>query len=167
MAKLKVTVTGPTPGVLKGELLRIFRVTMLEIGELWHSTMRPKHFTAEGATEYHYKKRTDKYMRAKENKKKHQLPLVWSGESRTRAIAKRIYPRAKKAGGEYVTGVTVTMNIPTLNLRPKGGKINLREELVRTSAKEFLTIKRFARDRSRELVKELKRYKKTQTFVTK
>lgn len=44
----------------------------------WHENRLPKHFKRGAAQKYGYAKRTEKYNRAKQRKKHHQQPLVWS-----------------------------------------------------------------------------------------
>ena len=55
--------------------------------EDWHEETLPKHFTAKGTREYRYKPRAKSYMKRKASQKKHQNPLVWSGESKKLAEA--------------------------------------------------------------------------------
>ena len=163
MALIKITETGAVPGITKKELPRIHRLIMLEVGMLWHQKMRPKHFTQEGAVEYHYKKRTEKYTRRKRTMFGHEDPLVFSGASRTLSANATIRPFARKADGEMVAGVRVSMPVKAFNFIPKGGKINMVQEFKRVSPREIKEINRYIAVRFKELVKELKRYK-TQTL---
>ena len=105
----------------------------------WHRRLRPKHFTHAGATEYGYIPRRGEdgsgsarfrgsYTQRKLRKFGHTYPLVWSGRSRQQSNTTRITATAK--GGK------ATYNLPTLNLRPRGGRINMRAEFQEISAKE-------------------------------
>jgi hypothetical protein len=71
-----------------------------------------------------------KYMAAKRRQKGHSDPLVWSGESRGRALAKRI--RSTRTWGK------ATIDAPTLNRMPrKGRRFKMSEEVTRVTDKEF------------------------------
>jgi hypothetical protein len=57
-----------------------------KVGEYWHQTILPKHFTREGDREYGYAPRTRAYMIRKARKFGHQDPLVFSGELKREAF---------------------------------------------------------------------------------
>lgn len=52
---------------------------LTKLGRLWHRGTLPKHFTARGAREYGYHRRTLKYSKAKRKKLGHNRPLVYTG----------------------------------------------------------------------------------------
>lgn len=132
MYEMVVHRRGPTPDLLARELNNINREAARAMGELWHLRFFPKHFTHRGATEYGYTKRNARYERFKYKKFGHTYPLVFTGNSRTRASSPRIVATAKRGEAR----VRVIMHAPTLNLTPKGGRINLRKELTTVSLAE-------------------------------
>lgn len=123
---------GPTPDLLVRELNNINREAARLMGEYWHQRFFPKHFTHRGATEYGYAKRNVHYERRKYKKFGHTYPLTFTGDSKARASHPRIKATAKRGEAK----VRVLMNAPTLNLRPTGGRINLRQELTTVSQAE-------------------------------
>lgn len=109
------------------------------VAESWVTKRLPKHFTREAYDLYGYLPRMGEpgtpytkwkgtYTGRKLKEKGHTLPGVWSGESESRAKHPRIVATSK--------GVRVYINAPALNLRPKDGRIDLREEVVKTTFQE-------------------------------
>jgi len=136
---ITLTYRGPTPKAARKELNSILRKGFHLMGVYWHRFFRGKHFTEAGGRQYRYKKRRPSYVARKRRLQKHNDPLVWSGRSRMLSRVRRV--RATATGGirsgQRLRGrVRVTMPVRTLNLRPKGGRINLRDELTRVSAPE-------------------------------
>jgi hypothetical protein len=125
---------------MKREMNRILKECWSLIGQLWHREMRPKHFTHAGAREYGYTPRSGEsarpcskgfrrsYTGRKLRKFGHTLPLVYTGTSRGLTRTGNITATSK--------GVRIAMHAPALNLRPKGGTINLYDEMTRISQRE-------------------------------
>ena len=138
MMYIKMHYRGAIPSVMKK---REFNNTVLKpaweaVGAYWHRHMLPKHFTEQGAREYHYAKRTRNYQKRKRREKGHNLPLVWSGESRRMSRTRNVKATFK--------GVKVLVRAPGLNRirRSKSGKgINKRDELVRVTQREAGTLR--------------------------
>jgi hypothetical protein len=128
--------TGPTPKLMARERNNVNREVMRDLGNYWHDNFRAKHFTREGAFEYGYALRSRGYMIRKAKVKGHQDPLVWSGLSRELSRIKDIRPTATSA----LSKVRVILHTPALNFIPKGGNINLRDEMTRVSEREITTL---------------------------
>lgn len=142
---IRVIEIGPTPRAIKSELGRATIAALRQIGALWHSRFRPKHFTHAGAKEYGYTRRRGEdstfgsksfwgsYTGRKFNRYRHTLPLVYSGLSRRLTAVRDIRATRKR--------VRIVMPAPALNLRPRNGRIRMREEMTRVSRREadFLT----------------------------
>jgi hypothetical protein len=73
-------------------------------------------------------------------------PLWWSGTSKRRATFAKIAPTRK--------GVKIRYNTPAFNLRPRGGRINMREEFTRVLMSEKARVIRWYDD---DVDKRLKR----------
>ena len=154
-----VTEVGATArNLLKGRALNdVMRETVREMGVYWHGHYLPKHFTPAGAAEYGYTPRTKGYMIRKARVKHHQNPLEYSGESKARATMIRdVRPTATRNNVK----VRVVLHTPALNFIPKGGRINLRDEVTRVSDREANTLGEVA---GRAEVRELNALKVTTT----
>lgn len=127
-----ITERGFTAKLAKRKLNDINRNAVYETGEYWHEHFRLKHFTKEGAAEYHYAPRARGYMIYKAKKWGHQNPLVFSGDTRTQSNVQTIHAVASAGNAT----ARVVLHCPTLNLIPKGGHINLRDEMTRVSVAE-------------------------------
>lgn len=103
----------------------------------WHANFRPKHFTMAAKSEYGYAARQAKYEKRKRRQKKHNLPLVWSGESRDNSKTFRVVSNSKGAR-------CVMPTLRTFNFRGNGSQINMREEFTRTSKLEIFEYNRIA-----------------------
>lgn len=67
-----------------------------ETGVNWHKKSLPKHFTDQGAREYGYAKRSERYQRYKARKFNHSLPLVYTGRLRSAAAAMAVVKASNK-----------------------------------------------------------------------
>ena len=140
MIRIRWKDDGPTPRGMKRELNAIKKIAFEQLGIWWHTTMRPKHFTHQGAKEYGYSPRKGErgskgggrfrssYTGRKLRKFGHTLPLVYTGESRALTRIRNV--RATS------TGVRVIMRAPTLNRQNRNSQVNMREELTRVSIRE-------------------------------
>jgi hypothetical protein len=123
------------------------RAAFHAVGEHWYQTMRPKHFTKEGAKEYGYAPRKGEQkgigrkafwrsyagrkrrMASKQGEK--DLPLVYSKETRD------VLTKFRRI---VATSKGVKIKFPAarkLNLRPKGGTINMAKEFTTVSQREL------------------------------
>lgn len=124
---------GLTPKVAQRKQNDIAANAAIEIGRYWHSHFRLKHFTQEGGKEYGYAPRNVRYMIVKARTYGHRDPLVFTGLSRALSNLQDVR-RVRAVRGEAVA--KVVLHTPALNLIPKGGHINLRDEMTRTSQRE-------------------------------
>jgi len=101
-------------------------------GIWWHNECRPKHFTREAYQLYQYTPRQGEsgtgtkifkksYTGRKLKKFGHTNPLVYTGVSERLTRARDVRATSK--------GVRIVMSAPALNFRPKGGRINMVNEL--------------------------------------
>ena len=142
---VKMIIEVKTSGILNmGK--RTFNNVMKEVwywaGRKWHRDMRLKHFAPAGAREYGYTPRSRGYMLRKAKGYKaaeqgggpkttvggHQRPLWFTGASERDSKRLSITSTFK--------GATVHVFAPRLNFRPKGGRINLGDEMTRVSGGE-------------------------------
>jgi len=144
-------ISGAVPSVLlRGrQLNNIKRAAFYRLGDYWHRKLRQKHFTVAGAREYGYTPRQGEagtkgardfwrsYTGRKLRTMGHRRPLVYTGESRDRSKAARIVAKATRSR----THVAVRMNVPGLNRRYAGSKINMAEELRTISAAEEVELR--------------------------
>lgn len=143
---VQVEYRGAVPSRMRSVLRAANKAAFLEIGELWHKVMRPKHFTEEGARKYGYQKRKGEgesgrafwrsYTGRKMRKFGHTRPLEWSGLSKTLTAMRDV--RATS------TGARVVMRANALNFRNPHSTINMRDELTRITPDEGeLLIRKF------------------------
>jgi len=138
MILFRIKYDGFPPRVPRREINDVIRACLTRMGETWHRAYRPKHFTRAGAKEYGYTPRKGEglhgrafwksYMGRKQRQKRHQRPLVWSGESELRSRVRDVRATSKR--------VRIVLRTPTLNYRNKHSKINMAEEMRTVSRKE-------------------------------
>lgn len=153
---------GATPKIAKRKLPRILKEAFRLTLSFWHKSMRPKHFTKAGATEYGYDKRSGErgsgrafkgsYTQKKLRKFGHTKPLVYTGESMNLSRIRDV--RSTSKGGRVV------MRVPTFNRRPKGKKRSMREEMTQVSVKERNQLVRIF---ERAVDAQIKRVRDTET----
>lgn len=166
MILFKIKYQGAVPRLAQRELRRLLRDSFEDAGVFWHRMFRRKHFTKAGAREYGYTPRKgeqagrgSKAFRRSHTGRKlrqfgHTLPLVFTGQSRQLTRIRDIRATSK--------GVRIVMRAPGLNRRPRGGRINLREEMTRVSIRERdALVKRF----DRQLGTKLRRLKASETVT--
>jgi len=124
----------------------------------WKRDFRPIHFTDRGFHRYGYTPRKGQnlprgskafwrsYFGQKLRRKKHSLPLVWSGELRD--VTDRGYIRATGKSGKYVMP-----GAQKANFRAVGSSVYMREELTRVIPAEQRAM---AREMDREMVRRLR-----------
>lgn len=149
MILITVETSGPTPRRVAARLNKIKKTMWESLGVDWHQKMRPKHFTHRGAAEYGYTPRkgedaTGKRFRNSYTGKKFRLfhhtdPLVYTGTSKQLTRLRDVRATGK--------GCRVVMRAPALNLKPKGGRIDMRDEMTRISTAEQLRLTQSGGDR--------------------
>lgn len=153
------------PGIARKAMREIIKATWHDVGVLWHSQMRPKHFTKRGAREYGYATRQGEratpgsrafrrsYTGRKFREKGHTLPLVWTGESR--ALSRLRDVRATS------TRVRIVMRTNRLNLRHRSSRINMAQELRTISRSEQRAIRGFINRTVDKRIRDAEREKRT------
>lgn len=104
----------------------------------WRMNFAQKHFTAGGAREYGYQRRTEKYLKRKQRVKGHQDPLVWSGTLRQMVLGQFPQPRVKDDGAKLTSCMVLQVPQYTFYTKTKSGSASppKYDELVTTSAAE-------------------------------
>ena len=143
--------------VLKRDLNRIVRNSLRLALQEWRRSILPVHFTAAGARKYGFRARTRKYRERKQREKGHSRPMVWSGESEERSRRARITTTSRRG--------FATVNAPTLNLRPKGGRIDMRDELSRLTQQDERTMFSAFRKRFSKLLRRLRGVRSTKRIA--
>ena len=142
-----------TTAALRRNAKRILKNALLKGMQFYRRTIHPQHFTAAGARKYGYRARTRKYRERKKREKGHSRPLVWSGESRERSSRSRITGTASR--------VRMFVNAPNLNLRPKGGRIDMLDEVTRVKNADARAVFGVVRKRFHERRRRLRGVRRT------
>lgn len=121
-------------GITKRELNKVLKDAWEAAGKFWHQWYRPRHFTVRAYSLYGATARASGYVKRKRKKLGHNRPLVFTGVSEDLSRARTVRASFR--------GVNVSMSMPTLNFRPKGGRINMREEMAVIADEEMATIER-------------------------
>jgi hypothetical protein len=133
LVQIKINEYGCVPSDLalnQREWNRLKTLAWTLVGEHWHEKMRPKHFTRQGAQEYNYQPRTEKYAIRKAVKYGQSEPLVYTGETRDLSQEKNIHATNK--------GVRVTFpSLRKLNQYKPTSGIDLTEEFQTVSQEEI------------------------------
>lgn len=172
---IRLRYTGAVPGTVnlnQRAWNRVVRDCWMKVGKMWHKHMAQKHFTKAGAREYEYTPRKGEesgvsskafwrsYTGRKKKAKGHTLPLVWSGETRSRARTARIEAYATRRK----SGVRISLNLPALNRLSRKSNINMREEMTTVSARESQVLIRYL---NKLIDRRLKAIRRTATTVIK
>lgn len=77
--------------------------------QLWQRVFAPGHFDPSARGKYGYRRRTAKYEARKKREKGHNVPLVWSGDSRRTVKTRFATPTVRKSrkGGFF----TIRLNL--------------------------------------------------------
>jgi len=96
--------------------------------KFWQRMFAPGHFEPSARAKYHYRPRTASYEKRKKREKGHNVPLVWSGDSRRTVKTRFATPTVRKnrKGGFF----TIRLN---LGVRLWGRQ----NELTETTAAEM------------------------------
>lgn len=128
----QISESGFTPKLARRALNDINRQTAFDMATEWKVDMLPDRFTHRGATELGFTPRNFFYDRRKIRRWGNTYPNVWTGKSRERARLADV----KAVATRREARARVIIDAPTLNLNPRGSRINKREEIVRTSVRE-------------------------------
>jgi hypothetical protein len=161
--------------VAKRELNAAARDIIRTVGKHWKDKMLPKHFQERAKSEYGYKERSAKYIEQKargyiirgenpngtkkagygQHMSGHRNPLVYSGDSRRRALGPtNITATATSTKGARVT---VPINANTLNLHDAGkGAHDLYAEAVIVSPAEVKTLEKLFQEGVRQASRDFK-----------
>ena len=135
MMRVSTTYNGFIPKMPQRMLNSTLRDSYTELGEHFFETNLPRRFTVSGAWMLGYAKRSPRYTKRKEKKFGHVLPLVYSGETRQRALSES-FTRIKAIAKKGVGSLALAVNVPALNFKhPKGP--NTREEFERIADREI------------------------------
>ena len=123
--------------------------SMRDAGRLWQRRFLPLHFTTAAHRRYDYSPRTKRYEIRKAKTKRHRNPLVFTGESRRRALA-LTQITLRRSRGEHVG--TVRIAVPSYFFQHPGTKASGRfidkpKELTATSRDEEIAVAELARRR--------------------
>jgi len=172
MGQITIRAQGFMPGFgTQRHLNSAVRSTWEHVGRFWHRMFRPKHFTEAGAREYGYIARKGErmvqsrakgwagtYVARKKREKGHNLPLVWSGD--TRELSRQ--HREKAAATRKRSYVKVIMPVRGLNRKHPKSQINMAEEMRRISPAEDAVLTREHED---ALLRRLDTVQSTVTIV--
>lgn len=76
---------GIVPGTTVPAIRRARKEALRRMLATWKAERLPEHFTLRAKTEYGYQPRTAEYQKRKARRKHHQIPLVYSGETKRQA----------------------------------------------------------------------------------
>ena len=149
-------------GLPRRELQRHEKLTMSRVARKWHKDNAARHFTTSGARRYDYGRRRTKNVRTGQVFKTRRgrprapsgLPLVWTGNTRTRAKVVFVRATSKRS--------SASMPIGKLNFRPPGNPgLNMADEMKRVTRPERDKLRRFA---VRDVATRLRRSRYTTTI---
>jgi len=126
---IQITTRGPAPWGrgYQSAFNEAMRTGWRRAGRVWlHEGPRELHFQPSALYRYGYTPRTPAYEKKKYAKHGHKNPLMFSGTSFARSAAGTVRATATSARSQ----LRVTLNTPALNYIPKGGRINMREEIT-------------------------------------
>ena len=145
---IAVKVDNKKLGFSKKEINEITANGYKFLAKNWHKNTLKEHFTRQGATKYHYDKRTKKYNKRKQKKYGHQEPLRFSGALMRRASMVRDITSNKK-------GAKVKLkDLPKYTFQYRGSGPKKYEELVTVTRREEITM---AKDMEKFMAKALKK----------
>ena len=149
MLQFKITYEGAASGkIAKRALNNIKKGGFKTLGVVWHKQFRPKHFTRAGAAEYGYRPRSRDYENRKQKRFGHRDPLVYTGESRTRARIRNVKATSK--------GNRISLGTPRINFSGRASELR-----VISRTEKGVLINRM----QRHMVKELNDLKGRETAV--
>lgn len=154
LSKIKVSREG-FEAATKTQLRDVLRESLRPVGDLWHREFKPIKFTDAATKRYNLVPRAGEpgsnrkwkgsytYRKAARATSGGSFgsraigetkPFVWSGRTRALALGNSKVEVAALSHGEGRCDVII--NAPQLNISPKGGRINMREEMERVALVE-------------------------------
>jgi len=128
MIAIKHTITRKGTGFKPRQWRQMIKSAWRKAGEYWHGDILERHFTIAAMREYHYAKRTRRYMIRKAQTFGHQRPLEFSGDLKREVMRTRdIRPDSK--------GAKIVLRVPAYKLRRTKGP-NVELELMRISRRD-------------------------------
>ncbi len=115
-------------GMKKSELNAVLKAGFTNQGEYWHRNYRKKHFSNLAYGEYGYQRRTAGYNKRKQKYFGHNLPLVFTGQSRDLSQSKNVRSTKKEC--------VVTMPVRAFNFKRTPSSPDLQKEFRTVSASE-------------------------------
>jgi len=165
---LGVTVEDRSPiKILKRELNRIKKRTMLEVAEKFKKEhIRPR-FSAGNSRRWRHARRDPDYLKRKKKQVGHNINLVLTGQSKRAAIHNSTPRGTSKGGALVLTGMPRHFFYTTAR-KPKPGKTSNRgaknpdkvKELAQVNRDEIEKLRKFARKRMLQRIKRLKAIRK-------
>lgn len=134
-AAVKISYKGHVPKMPRSQQNTIIRSSYEDLGKHFFEHNLPRRFTVQGGRTLGYRRRSPVYEKRKSRLLGHALPLVFSGETRQRALSSltRIVARAKKGEGT----LELRASVPKLNFRA-----GMREEFERVANQEVGPLER-------------------------
>ena len=153
-ASVKIEYKGHIPKMPRRDQNTVMRESYEDLGKHFFEHNLPRRFTVQGGRTLGYSRRSPKHNAIKKRLFGHQLPFVFSGETRQRALSNltRIVAKAKKGLGK----VELRVNAPALNFHPK-----YRAEFERIAQQEVGPLERKLETTA---TKKFDDYKNTESF---
>ena len=157
-AAVKIEYKGHIPKMSRRDQNNVIRESYEDLGKHFFDKNLPRRFTVQGSRTLSYQRRSPKHVAAKKRLFGHNLPLVFSGETRARALSSmtRIVAKAKKGLGS----VELRASVPKLNFR-RGNGPKMREEFERIAPQEIGPLERKLESSA---TKRFNEYSNSQTF---
>lgn len=130
--KIDISMTGVT-AMGKREVNNVVKLAFNGAGVYWHRQFAKRHFTGAAWNLYDYTPRRRPYWRRKLRQLKHQLPLVWSGESRLMATRFATVRATHKEA-------RVAMPAYKLNFKSPGQRVDMAKELRTIASSEYTAL---------------------------
>lgn len=149
--KLKTQITYiNSPEVIKKNFKDYLKESLTLAVFEWQEKIIPKHFTWQGAYEYGYKQRTEKYRKRKSRQKGQTNPLVWTGNTRqTLTTRVAVTSMSKSASGKIIAPWYIKAGSGK-------GKPNMLQELESTSEKDAQYLAEFVDKKIKEKIENNK-----------
>jgi len=113
--KIKCTIVAPDPRIFVREHNRALRAAHEAAAAFQHKKHMPDHFKMVGYGKYRYDQRSARYRKRKQREKSHQLPNVFTGNTRREILASR-----------------------TIRATPKGARLSMRFSLSGGSGRFYV-----------------------------
>lgn len=145
--RVRITHTGGARAAKKA-MGRFTKEGLRVAAEHWRDNMLERHFTAEGGRSYNYKAREKRYRARKKRLKGHSKPLVYTGETKRKAMA------GVKISSTSKQGRAVFRSLPRHFYATRSDTIDLPFELTRINRRELRELGIVVRDEILKQVEE-------------